>query len=134
VIVVEPKDETRKRLGRSPDAGDAVVMSVWDEAPDRDDPDPDPDTGEGYVPPADTYEAGQATRRRERIAEELLELDDDEPRRGPHVLTRGCTVLVSYSAPTTLQVCSAIRVRWARTAGQSSDCSSTSRTAGSAAS
>ena len=27
--VVEPKDETKKRLGRSPDRGDAVLMTLW---------------------------------------------------------------------------------------------------------
>ena len=28
-IEIEPKDETKKRLGRSPDSGDAVVMVFW---------------------------------------------------------------------------------------------------------
>ena len=32
-IQVESKDEIRKRLGRSTDAGDAVVMVFWDEGP-----------------------------------------------------------------------------------------------------
>lgn len=30
VIKIEPKDEVKKRLGRSPDRGDAVVMAWWD--------------------------------------------------------------------------------------------------------
>lgn len=37
VIVVESKDEIRKRLDRSPDRADAVVMSCWVDGPDRDD-------------------------------------------------------------------------------------------------
>jgi len=28
-IIIEPKEETKKRLGRSPDTGDATVMSFW---------------------------------------------------------------------------------------------------------
>lgn len=34
-IQVEPKDEVKKRLGRSPDHGDAVVMSFWIDASPR---------------------------------------------------------------------------------------------------
>lgn len=33
IIQVESKDEIRKRLGRSTDAGDAVVMAFWPERP-----------------------------------------------------------------------------------------------------
>lgn len=32
-VQVESKEEIHKRLGRSPDAGDAVVMAFWEEAP-----------------------------------------------------------------------------------------------------
>ena len=28
-VRLEPKDQIRKRLGRSPDSGDAVVMLFW---------------------------------------------------------------------------------------------------------
>lgn len=31
-LLVEPKDEIRRRLGRSPDSGDSVVMAVFDAA------------------------------------------------------------------------------------------------------
>jgi hypothetical protein len=36
IIHVESKDELRKRLGHSPDRGDAVVLATWAETPDRD--------------------------------------------------------------------------------------------------
>jgi hypothetical protein len=42
-IVVEPKENTHKRLGRSPDSGDAVVMAFW---VDRKDP---MSIGEGFA-------------------------------------------------------------------------------------
>jgi hypothetical protein len=32
-IVVESKDELVRRLGRSPDEGDAVMMVMWDPGP-----------------------------------------------------------------------------------------------------
>jgi hypothetical protein len=34
-IIVESKDEVRKRLGRSPDTGDAVVMAFWPEGSEQ---------------------------------------------------------------------------------------------------
>lgn len=37
-LVVEPKDEVKKRLGRSPDRADAVVLAIWPHGSTRDDP------------------------------------------------------------------------------------------------
>lgn len=52
-IEVEQKDKLRERLGRSPDAGDAVVMSFWNE-------------GEGEPIPIRAVSLGKRPRRRQR--------------------------------------------------------------------
>lgn len=48
-IVVEPKDETKKRIGRSPDKADAVIYSCWHELGDAH-RDYDSDEHEGLYP------------------------------------------------------------------------------------
>lgn len=53
VLVVEEKDDIKARLGRSPDVGDAVVMSVWIDSPARAD---DSDAAPAPARHADAYE------------------------------------------------------------------------------
>lgn len=85
VIVVEPKDETKKRLGRSPDQGDAVVINCWDDRPARADDEP-ADQVPDVVAHADSYERTAHDARRLRRLQQgetaLLydpEVDDEEP-------------------------------------------------------
>lgn len=65
-IKVESKDDIRKRLGRSPDVGDAVVMAfVLDGLPTAGEDVPDT-----RVPSAERYKAAERRQRRERAARE----------------------------------------------------------------
>jgi hypothetical protein len=51
ILVVEDKDEIKKRLGRSPDSGDAVAMGCWSDTPERE--------SEFDEPAAHQYAAGR---------------------------------------------------------------------------
>jgi hypothetical protein len=53
-IQVEPKDDTKKRIGRSPDRADALMMSCWH--------------GDAWVPPKNLRR-----KRRQGITDDLLE-------------------------------------------------------------
>lgn len=64
VIKVEPKDEVKKRLGRSPDRGDAVVMAWWDGIKQSNVQDGWKNFGRGKVPQVVTGRGKPRTARR----------------------------------------------------------------------
>jgi hypothetical protein len=57
-VLVEPKDDIRKRLGRSPDDADAIILALL------------PPSGTGMPAPA-TARAPQSIRRRTPLAQEV---------------------------------------------------------------
>lgn len=72
VIVVESKDDIRRRLGHSPDAGDAVAEVCWVDAPGRDAVDSAPAE---TIPYADAVESGYDADPQREFARRLAEDD-----------------------------------------------------------